>query len=86
MALEKRQASAGPHQTAESLIHTGVCRVYQLLSGLKEKMKEVYKMCIASCLQKRHDKLLFAKTQNKTQDLQLCFSCVISAVDSELLE
>ena len=37
VALQKRQAPTGPHEAAESLVHTAVCWVYQLLFGLRER-------------------------------------------------
>lgn len=36
VALQQREAPAGPHEATESLIHAAVSRVYQLLLWLRE--------------------------------------------------
>lgn len=37
VALQQREAPAGPHEAAESLVHAAVGRVYQLLLWLRER-------------------------------------------------
>lgn len=40
VALQQREAPAGPHEAAESLIHAAVSRVYQLLLWLRDRDKQ----------------------------------------------